>query len=696
MGAVEETTGRRIRGLKDFFWVPSFLHTLFPPGAFAFCLRTWLSVSLALAAALWFQISSPATAAVTVMILAQPLRGQTLSKALYRLLGTLIGAFVALFLTACFSQDRAVLLGCTGLWLGLCCVVGTLERDFRAYAAMLAGYTVALIAIGCIDSPQDAFAVTVNRVSAILIGIAATAAVNDVIGAPTAWNKLVSGLEATAREAQMIARNAVLGHSIPDAVTCAELAGRIMALTTQVSYARTEIGDGRVRLAGARSAMVSLMEMLSRSRAIGYALEEGHVSPSMIKDVRAVFESASCPDSPPAAMKALEGLLERPRRSSEGVAEELTIEDAWFAECSMALLSFWRWAEDGVCTVRDGSATRNPAPDFPIAGHRDVIMALLNGLRLLIGFSLSAWLCILSGIPGSVAALSQASIIIMLAATTYNVRAFGMGALIGTPLAVAVAAFLNFFVLTRGSEMTFLALASAPVVFGGCLLLLQPKTSAIGLNAGVFFFVMLGVSNKQEFNPADFVNRNVFYILAALLIFVALTLLLPPSARSRRFRVAMAIGFTLRSQCVGHDRQAGSVLISRNYDRLAHILLWNSYLPKSLSQVRVLSRMAELEDLAAALARARRHLGRAATIATIRAECDAAMRATEISCCKEGISLMRASAERLLSRSGELSGGEMTTVVGAVSGMTGSIMLLQRNRSAINFYKILPKSRSAV
>lgn len=137
-------------------WKTLFLplpRSIFAHGWFLFCLRTWLSAVLALSTAFWLQLSSPGSAAVTVMILAQPTRGQVLSKALYRLAGTIIGAFVALFLTACFNQERGVFLGGVALWLTLCTIMGTLERDFRAYAAMLSGYTVAIVGISCIDNP---------------------------------------------------------------------------------------------------------------------------------------------------------------------------------------------------------------------------------------------------------------------------------------------------------------------------------------------------------------------------------------------------------------------------------------------------------------------------------------------------------------------------------------------------------------
>ncbi len=59
---------------------------LMPSPAAAYVLRTLLAMAIALYAALWLQLSSPASAAVTVMIVANPSRGGIVSKAVCRIL----------------------------------------------------------------------------------------------------------------------------------------------------------------------------------------------------------------------------------------------------------------------------------------------------------------------------------------------------------------------------------------------------------------------------------------------------------------------------------------------------------------------------------------------------------------------------------------------------------------------------------
>src|SRR5215470_11580985 len=62
-----------------------------PAGSWAFGIRIWLAVVVALAASFWLELEVPSAAAVTVAILAEPTRGRALEKAFFRLIATVIG-----------------------------------------------------------------------------------------------------------------------------------------------------------------------------------------------------------------------------------------------------------------------------------------------------------------------------------------------------------------------------------------------------------------------------------------------------------------------------------------------------------------------------------------------------------------------------------------------------------------------------
>src|SRR3979411_1613485 len=87
------------------------------------------------------------SAAVTVAILAQPTRGAALAKAVNRIAATFIGATMSIVIAGLFPGERVGLLAAFILWMCVCVFVGSYFRGFRAYAAVLSGYTVGIITV---------------------------------------------------------------------------------------------------------------------------------------------------------------------------------------------------------------------------------------------------------------------------------------------------------------------------------------------------------------------------------------------------------------------------------------------------------------------------------------------------------------------------------------------------------------------
>ena len=91
-----------------------------PISSWTFAIRVWLAMVLALFVSFWLQPEAPASAAVTVGILAEPSRGQALDKAGFRLLGTIVGVTASIAITGLFSQARDLILTAFAVWIGIC------------------------------------------------------------------------------------------------------------------------------------------------------------------------------------------------------------------------------------------------------------------------------------------------------------------------------------------------------------------------------------------------------------------------------------------------------------------------------------------------------------------------------------------------------------------------------------------------
>ena len=135
-----------------------------------FGVRMWASVCLALYVAFWLQLDNPFWAGTSATIVCQPQLGASLRKGWFRMIGTLVGATMCVVLTACFPQDRVLFLGALALWGAAAAFTATMLRNFAAYAAALAGYTVAIVGgdllglVGGVDA-NAAFMLAVTRSS---------------------------------------------------------------------------------------------------------------------------------------------------------------------------------------------------------------------------------------------------------------------------------------------------------------------------------------------------------------------------------------------------------------------------------------------------------------------------------------------------------------------------------------------------
>ncbi|MDI2091732.1 FUSC family protein [Commensalibacter oyaizuii] len=140
--------------------------------AFLFALRTTIASFLALGIALWMELDSPKWAPMTVWICARNTsRGETISKAYWRAVGTIFGAIAAIILVAIFPQQPWLFNLAVTFFLAVCVWFGTCMQSFKAYAMVLAGFTCAIIAFGSVNNPDGIFMLAMSRATYILLGV---------------------------------------------------------------------------------------------------------------------------------------------------------------------------------------------------------------------------------------------------------------------------------------------------------------------------------------------------------------------------------------------------------------------------------------------------------------------------------------------------------------------------------------------
>ncbi|KQT86616.1 FUSC family protein [Methylobacterium sp. Leaf466] len=538
------------------------------PAAWAFALRIWLAMVLALGMAFWLQLASASSAMVCVAILAQPKRGQARAKATYRFLGTLVGAVVGLALIGLFAQDRVLLLVSFTAWLSLCVYVGQFLQDTRSYGAMLSGYTVAIVAIAHIDAPQATFEAAVDRVAAIAVGILVVTLVNDALGAPGIWRGLRRSLADAHAEARAFAREA-LTRADPGPERTAALIRRVAALRGDAVAVREEFRDGDHRSAGARSTIAALYAMTAAARALAEAARR-------------------CPDQGPRPREALglcRGLLAPDSREDStlvaadlhalveaGVAEGDDLGTILVLQRALDVAEAVVHAEDGLASLEAG---RRPLRTVSLPTHRDAPVALRGAARVALAFGLTALFFVATGWPGTTFALVQVAAMGALSTTAPNPKAFARGVLIGMPLASACAGFVLFGMLSGVQGFPLLAIAIAPVVAVACFLCLNPATFSVGFILLVFFPVLLSPSNPQGYDPQGFLGNAFLVVVAAVILSVAVRVILPLTpARHRAFALDSARRSLL--DALAGDGGDATTRTSLNSDRLLQFAQWTS------------------------------------------------------------------------------------------------------------------------
>src|SRR5262245_41925638 len=113
--------------------------------ALVFALKTFGAAMLAYSIALWLDMPRPFWAMATVYVVANPLAAATASKAVYRMLGTLVGAAGTIALIPNLVNAPELLTLAIALWVGIFVYLSLIDGTPRAYLFMLSGYTVALV-----------------------------------------------------------------------------------------------------------------------------------------------------------------------------------------------------------------------------------------------------------------------------------------------------------------------------------------------------------------------------------------------------------------------------------------------------------------------------------------------------------------------------------------------------------------------
>ncbi|WP_226637356.1 FUSC family protein [Novosphingobium profundi] len=149
--------------------------------AAVFSLKCYIASMLATFIAFSIGLERPYWAFLTAYIVSGPFAGAVVSRALFRLIGTFVGASFAIFIVPPLVHSPVLLVSAMTCWLGTCVFLSLLDRKPTSYMFVLSGYTAGLIVWPIVDAPQHIFDVATLRAQEIAIGIICSALIHGVV-----------------------------------------------------------------------------------------------------------------------------------------------------------------------------------------------------------------------------------------------------------------------------------------------------------------------------------------------------------------------------------------------------------------------------------------------------------------------------------------------------------------------------------
>src|SRR5882672_10260538 len=511
-----------------------------PVHIWAYALRIWLAAVVRFTSRFWLQLGGASSAAVTVAILAQPTRGAALAKAANRIAATLIGATMSVVIAGLFPGERIGMLGAFVCWICICVFVASYLRGYQAYAAVLSGYTVAIIALVNIDTPQNVFTTMTDRMAAIAIGILCVTLINDVFGSPPVWSGLDRRINDIWRDVRSYARDVLSGKE-EDPERAGALLAQVAGLRDQVDIVAHDMADGQHRAAGARSAMLALVEIVQRLRLLRLLAHGDPLAVTIKEQCLAALDDRHA-EAFAFLTKLREIELSRP---------DIVVGAVWQIQQAIRFVESKSLLDDGLLSLREGL---EPARDVRLPQRGEFVVALGNAARIGIALLAGATFLVFAGWPASVAALTITAILCGLSVTMPSPAKFAIAALVSFVLASVSAGIVRFYVLTESQDFVRLAVAIAPVLIFGCLLSVRPAIAGIGAIMNVIFLVLLAPSNPQVYNALTFYSECMFFAFALAVVFLASRLVWPVSALDKQHAAVRATQEMLTASVAGTER----------------------------------------------------------------------------------------------------------------------------------------------
>lgn len=476
--------------------------------ALLYSAKTALAAFAALGISLAVGLPMPFWAMTTVYITSNPLSGATRSKSIYRVMGTTLGAAVAVALVPALVNWPALLSLALSLWVGGCLIVSLLDRSPRAYVTMLAGYTAAIIGFSSVDHPYAIFDTAAARVTEIVLGIACVTVSHSLFWPLSVGQRLGPKLHVWMHDAEIWLRDAMAGRpeALKDRRKLAIDALDCIIMATHVPYDTSHWREATRVVQSMLYRMLLLMPLLSgivdRRRALG---EDAEMAEAGAR-TEAWLDAGMPVDAMPDYLRHIP-----PERDWQGLLREsflvrLAQTTKILSECRQMLNRL----DNPEVLLPDDLVIEK----VPLKLHTDFQFAVLAGLSCSFALMLVCTFWIWTGwVDGAGAAAMTAVFCCLFAAMDNPVPAilsFG-GAIIAS---IPIAAIYLFGILPNIDGFIPLCLVLLPTFLVAGVLMMSPRHGLFSTALMVGFGSGIAIQETYTADFAHFINTNVGQVVA--------------------------------------------------------------------------------------------------------------------------------------------------------------------------------------
>ena len=490
-----------------------------------FASKTFLAGILALYIAFSLNLAYPIWAIGTVFVIANPYSGLNISKSAHRILGTFVGAVVALVVTPVLIHTPWLFTIFLSLWVGGCLYLSLLDRSPRSYAAMLAGYTTVIICYNIvyfIDS-VSIFEMALGRFLEISIGVICSAVVTSVIW-PIAIGPIVEKrIHKTIQDTNVVLKKILL----EDDHNYRQLFVALTRDTADLHQMANHLAFENSNLKGMTKPIQEMLHQLSMAVANLVAMSERiqdlQQTPAALPDLNPIYAMLCDALEQPVDMlyqlptnfaAQFETLRGSASADQQLLLQSMQMDVRHFLYNMQAVQLLWKNIQQGESRIPPAIApVTTPYPSL----HRDHGVALRAAIAAMLTVFISTGFWILSGWKAGFMLAEMAAIsACILAAMDNPVPALKM--FIRGNIYAAVMVFIYAYgIFPHITEFWQLVVVMAPFCMYCLMLILHPPLTGIALPLLMGTIMGLNLKNSYQLDQVFFFDASIGTIMGPII-----------------------------------------------------------------------------------------------------------------------------------------------------------------------------------